>query len=106
MQRDFCFFKAHPTKQYFAVGEKGKKPNLIIYDYPSLRPYRILRGSVKSFISIFHKWASVYRSQQMESWVTFEGNTTFWSLKAKQKTPVSSFFIIAWEETCSVEIAN
>lgn len=60
------FFKAHPTKQYFAVGEKGKKPNLIIYDYPSLRPYRILRGSVKSSIFILHKWASVYRSQQME----------------------------------------
>ncbi|NXV81980.1 CFA44 protein, partial [Atlantisia rogersi] len=39
------FITAHPTKQYFAVGEKGTKPNLIIYDYPSLRPYRILRGS-------------------------------------------------------------
>ncbi|NXS53149.1 CFA44 protein, partial [Brachypteracias leptosomus] len=39
------FITAHPTKQYFAVGEKGKKPDLIIYDYPSLRPYRILRGS-------------------------------------------------------------
>ncbi|XP_072192974.1 cilia- and flagella-associated protein 44 [Excalfactoria chinensis] len=38
------FIVAHPTKQYFAVGEKGEKPNLIIYDYPSLRPYRILRG--------------------------------------------------------------
>ncbi|XP_009981330.1 PREDICTED: WD repeat-containing protein 52, partial [Tauraco erythrolophus] len=38
------FITAHPTKQYFAVGEKGKKPNLIIYDYPSLRPYRILQG--------------------------------------------------------------
>ncbi|XP_021254569.1 cilia- and flagella-associated protein 44 isoform X3 [Numida meleagris] len=38
------FLAAHPTKQYFAVGEKGEKPNLIIYDYPSLRPYRILRG--------------------------------------------------------------
>lgn len=48
-------FKAHPTKQYFAVGEKGEKPNLIIYDYPSLRPYRILRGSVKSTIFILRK---------------------------------------------------
>nr|XP_025949781.1 cilia- and flagella-associated protein 44 isoform X3 [Dromaius novaehollandiae] len=38
---------AHPTKQYFAVGEKGKKPNLIIYEYPSLRPYRILRGGTE-----------------------------------------------------------
>ncbi|XP_065598131.1 cilia- and flagella-associated protein 44 [Cyrtonyx montezumae] len=41
------FIAAHPTKQYFAVGEKGEKPNLIIYDYPSLRPYRILRGGTK-----------------------------------------------------------
>ncbi|XP_042665377.1 cilia- and flagella-associated protein 44 isoform X2 [Centrocercus urophasianus] len=41
------FIAAHPTKQYFAVGEKGEKPNLIIYDYPSLRPYRILRDGTK-----------------------------------------------------------
>ncbi|XP_031468919.1 cilia- and flagella-associated protein 44 isoform X1 [Phasianus colchicus] len=41
------FIAAHPTKQYFAVGEKGEKPNLIIYDYPSLRPYRILRGGTQ-----------------------------------------------------------
>ncbi|KAM6141028.1 LOW QUALITY PROTEIN: cilia- and flagella-associated protein 44 [Pterocles gutturalis] len=41
------FIVAHPMKQYFAVGEKGKKPNLIIYDYPSLRPYRILQGGTE-----------------------------------------------------------
>ncbi|OXB83351.1 UNVERIFIED_CONTAM: hypothetical protein H355_001788 [Colinus virginianus] len=41
------FIAAHPTKQYFAVGEKGENPNLIIYDYPSLRPYRILRGGTR-----------------------------------------------------------
>ncbi|XP_051634918.1 cilia- and flagella-associated protein 44 isoform X1 [Manacus candei] len=41
------FIAAHPTKQYFAVGEKGKKPNLIIYKYPSLRPYRILQGGTE-----------------------------------------------------------
>jgi len=48
-------FKAHPTRQYFAVGEKGEEPNLIIYDYPSLKPYRILQGSAKSTIFILHK---------------------------------------------------
>ncbi|XP_019404351.1 PREDICTED: cilia- and flagella-associated protein 44 isoform X2 [Crocodylus porosus] len=37
----------HPSKQYFAVGEKGRKPNIIIYEYPSLRPYRILRGGTE-----------------------------------------------------------
>uniref|UniRef100_A0A8C6J259 Cilia- and flagella-associated protein 44 n=1 Tax=Melopsittacus undulatus TaxID=13146 RepID=A0A8C6J259_MELUD len=45
------FILAHPTKQYFAVGEKGRKPNLIIYDYPSLRPYRILRdGTEEAYV--------------------------------------------------------
>ncbi|XP_072513801.1 cilia- and flagella-associated protein 44 [Salminus brasiliensis] len=34
----------HPSKRYVAVAEKGKQPNIIIYEYPSLRPYRILRG--------------------------------------------------------------
>ncbi|XP_034645238.1 cilia- and flagella-associated protein 44 [Trachemys scripta elegans] len=37
----------HPSKQYFAVGEKGWKPNIIIYEYPSLKPYRILRGGTE-----------------------------------------------------------
>ncbi|XP_076869601.1 cilia- and flagella-associated protein 44 isoform X2 [Brachyhypopomus gauderio] len=34
----------HPSKRYLAVGEKGELPNIIIYEYPSLRPYRLLRG--------------------------------------------------------------
>ncbi|XP_076974479.1 cilia- and flagella-associated protein 44 isoform X2 [Tamandua tetradactyla] len=33
----------HPNKTYFAVAEKGYFPNIIIYEYPSLKPYRILR---------------------------------------------------------------
>ncbi|XP_075762751.1 cilia- and flagella-associated protein 44 isoform X2 [Pelodiscus sinensis] len=37
----------HPSKQYFAIGEKGWKPNIIIYEYPSLKPYRILRGGTE-----------------------------------------------------------
>ncbi|XP_036376519.1 cilia- and flagella-associated protein 44 [Megalops cyprinoides] len=35
---------AHPSKEYFAVAEKGHHPNIIIYEFPSLRPYRLLRG--------------------------------------------------------------
>ncbi|XP_029614593.1 cilia- and flagella-associated protein 44 isoform X1 [Salmo trutta] len=35
---------AHPSNRYFAVAEKGDQPNIVIYEYPSLRPYRILRG--------------------------------------------------------------
>ncbi|KAM5276565.1 cilia- and flagella-associated protein 44 isoform 2-T2 [Hipposideros larvatus] len=33
----------HPDKTYFTVAEKGVSPNIIIYEYPSLKPYRILR---------------------------------------------------------------
>ncbi|XP_035873986.1 cilia- and flagella-associated protein 44 isoform X2 [Phyllostomus discolor] len=33
----------HPDKTYFTVAEKGISPDIIIYGYPSLRPYRILR---------------------------------------------------------------
>ncbi|XP_045041713.2 cilia- and flagella-associated protein 44 isoform X2 [Desmodus rotundus] len=35
--------KVHPDKTYFTVAEKGISPEIIIYEYPSLRPYRILR---------------------------------------------------------------
>ncbi|XP_056415931.1 cilia- and flagella-associated protein 44 isoform X2 [Hyla sarda] len=37
----------HPTRKYFAVAEKGHKPNIILYEYPSLKPYRILRGGTE-----------------------------------------------------------
>jgi WD40 repeat protein len=33
----------HPSRSYFAVAEKGLSPNIYIYEYPSLRLYRILR---------------------------------------------------------------
>uniref|UniRef100_A0A8C4IP88 Cilia- and flagella-associated protein 44 n=1 Tax=Dicentrarchus labrax TaxID=13489 RepID=A0A8C4IP88_DICLA len=38
---------AHPSKEYFVVAEKGNQPNIIVYEYPSLRPYRILRGGTE-----------------------------------------------------------
>ena len=37
--------KTHPCKEFFAVAEKGNYPDIIVYEYPSLRPYRILRGN-------------------------------------------------------------
>ncbi|KAM5281126.1 cilia- and flagella-associated protein 44 [Ctenodactylus gundi] len=40
----------HPYKTYFTVAEKGSFPTIIIYEYPSLRPYRILRdGTEKAY---------------------------------------------------------
>ncbi|XP_055965110.1 cilia- and flagella-associated protein 44 [Sorex fumeus] len=43
----------HPEKTYFTVAEKGDDPNIIIYEYPSRRPYRILRdGTRRSYASV------------------------------------------------------
>jgi hypothetical protein len=43
----------HPSHRYFAVGEKGRKPNINIYEYPSLKLYRVLpQGTLKSYVSL------------------------------------------------------
>uniref|UniRef100_A0AAY4ATV8 Cilia- and flagella-associated protein 44 n=1 Tax=Denticeps clupeoides TaxID=299321 RepID=A0AAY4ATV8_9TELE len=34
----------HPSKHYLAVAEKGSQPKIIVYEYPTLKPYRVLRG--------------------------------------------------------------
>lgn len=39
------YVQSYPTKEYFAVAEKGNQPDIIVYEYPSLRPYRVLRGT-------------------------------------------------------------
>ncbi|CAM4893268.1 unnamed protein product [Rotaria socialis] len=40
----------HPSRHYFAIGEKGHMPNIVIYEYPSLKPYRILKaGTERSY---------------------------------------------------------
>ncbi|XP_014831211.1 PREDICTED: cilia- and flagella-associated protein 44 [Poecilia mexicana] len=41
----------HPAGGSFAVAEKGKNPLIIIYEYPSLRPFRILRGGTERMFS-------------------------------------------------------
>jgi len=41
----------HPTRQYFAVAEKGSWPNIYIYEYPSLKLYRILRRGTEKMYS-------------------------------------------------------
>ncbi|KAI4887997.1 hypothetical protein NFI96_034666, partial [Prochilodus magdalenae] len=49
---------AHPSRSYIAVAEKGEQPSIIIYEYPSLRPYRILRGGTGqaySFVDFNHE---------------------------------------------------
>lgn len=43
----------HPSRRHFAVAEKGVYPNIYIYEYPSLKLYRIMRkGTERSYSSI------------------------------------------------------
>ncbi|XP_052720233.1 cilia- and flagella-associated protein 44-like isoform X2 [Crassostrea angulata] len=37
----------HPLKKYFAVAEKGISPNINVFEYPSLKLHRILRGGTE-----------------------------------------------------------
>jgi len=40
----------HPTNQYFAVAERGVFPNVYVYEWPSLKTYRIMRkGTEKAY---------------------------------------------------------
>ena len=41
----------HPTREYFAVGEKGTNPNVYMYEYPSLRLVRVLSGGTEEVYS-------------------------------------------------------
>ena len=43
----------HPSRNYFAVSEKGVKPDIIIYEYPTLKIYRILReGTEEAYANL------------------------------------------------------
>uniref|UniRef100_A0A3B3BSQ8 Cilia and flagella associated protein 44 n=1 Tax=Oryzias melastigma TaxID=30732 RepID=A0A3B3BSQ8_ORYME len=37
----------HPTREFFVVAEKGTSPDILVYEYPSLRLYRILKGGTQ-----------------------------------------------------------
>ncbi|RVE65424.1 hypothetical protein OJAV_G00116460 [Oryzias javanicus] len=37
----------HPTREFFVVAEKGTSPDILVYEYPSLRLHRILRGGTQ-----------------------------------------------------------
>lgn len=41
----------HPSKKYIAVAEKGTAPNINIFEFPSLRLFRILRGGTEKAYS-------------------------------------------------------
>lgn len=43
----------HPSRKFFAVSEKGIKPNIIIYEYPSLKIVRVLReGTEEAYANL------------------------------------------------------
>eukprot|EP00040_Diaphanoeca_grandis_P030987 m.184465 g.184465 ORF g.184465 m.184465 type:complete len:1849 (+) comp32191_c0_seq1:110-5656(+) len=43
----------HPSKKFFAVGEKGDNPQINLYEYPSMKLYRILReGTTKEYAAL------------------------------------------------------
>lgn len=43
----------HPTRKYFSVAEKGTSPNIYIYEWPSLKLYRICKkGTEKRYAHI------------------------------------------------------
>ena len=42
----------HPSKEFFAVGEKGENPNIYIYSYPDLVLTRVLRGGTDVAFSV------------------------------------------------------
>jgi hypothetical protein len=43
----------HPDQKYFAVAEKGVMPNILVFEYPSLKLHRILRkGTLEAYSHI------------------------------------------------------
>jgi hypothetical protein len=40
----------HPSNKYFAVAEKGTVPNILVFEFPSLRLHRIMRkGTLEAY---------------------------------------------------------
>jgi WD40 repeat protein len=37
----------HPSKKFFAVGEQGTNPNIYIYEFPSYKIHRVMRGGTE-----------------------------------------------------------
>lgn len=49
----FSFLQVHPSRKYFAVAEKGNKPNINIFEYPSLKLHRILHeGTEEAYANL------------------------------------------------------
>lgn len=53
----------HPSFKYFAVAEKGEWPNIYIYEYPSLKLYRVLRKGTEKMYA--HVEFSIYSKGEL-----------------------------------------
>ncbi len=46
----------HSTRKYFAVGEKGCQPSINVYEYPSLKLFRVLKqGTTRGYAYLDYK---------------------------------------------------
>jgi len=53
----FACVKAHPTHQYFAAAECGIHPDINVFEYPSLKLYRILKGGAeRSYVNMAFRY--------------------------------------------------
>lgn len=72
----------HPSKKHFAVAEKGDFPNIYIYEYPSLKLYRILQKGTET------RYAHVEFSKQGDKLVSLGGfpdyTITVWNWMAER----------------------
>lgn len=72
----------HPSKAFFAVGEKGIKPNIMIYRYPSTKVCCVLRNGTEL------SYSSVVFSQDGEKLASVGGSPDFlltvWNWRKQQ----------------------
>lgn len=73
------FVKVSPSKDYFAVAEKGKQPNILIYEYPSLRLYRILRSKQDIFLHLFLMYIFIQYSFPVLFFLSVDGTERAYS---------------------------
>nr|KAG5708675.1 hypothetical protein BaRGS_034892 [Batillaria attramentaria] len=81
----------HPSRKYFAVGEKGNAPNINIFEFPSLKLYRILRGGTESSYSSlnfrFWKMADTFTGLKLQGELGRFGRTEISDIEGYVELP-------------------
>ena len=56
------FAKAHPGNRHFAAAECGTNPDINVFEFPSLKLYRILRGGAeRSYVNMDFRQVPIFR---------------------------------------------